>query len=345
MAVVVVIAAVMGLIMLQKYYFTPKSIYADAITLLESGRLKEASDKIEELISYGNNKTALECRYLFALELIETGEYTAASTMFKDLSSYSDSNEQIKQCRYLYALSLIENGNNIAAYAELIALDGYSDSAEKAASIYDYYLFDKYIYEVKSLQTGDSFHFGLYEQDNKSSNGKEQIEWIILEQRDGKALLISKYALDCKQYNASDADTTWETCTLRNWLNNEFMNTAFSDLEQAVISTETVSTDKNPKYSTYPGNKTHDQVFLLSVSEIIQYFNSNNELLCTPTAYAVAQGTLVNNGSCSWWLRTPGHTQSNAISVSSSGSISTYGSKVHHGSSAIRPAMWIVLPE
>lgn len=74
--------------------------------------------------------------------------------------------------------------------------------------------------------------FGKYEQDNNTSNGKEKIEWLVLEVKDGKALVISKYALDCKPYNTSSTNVTWETCSLRNWLNNDFINSAFSATEK-----------------------------------------------------------------------------------------------------------------
>ncbi|MCR5488878.1 MAG: hypothetical protein K6F03_02285, partial [Saccharofermentans sp.] len=39
-------------------------------------------------------------------------------------------------------------------------------------------------------QPGDFITFGKYEQDNKKSNGKEDIEWIILDRQGDKFLLI-----------------------------------------------------------------------------------------------------------------------------------------------------------
>ncbi len=55
--------------------------------------------------------------------------------------------------------------------------------------------------KLKNAEVGDYITFGLYEQDNDLSNGKENIEWLILELKDEKALVISKYALDSKPYN------------------------------------------------------------------------------------------------------------------------------------------------
>ena len=57
---------------------------------------------------------------------------------------------------------------------------------------------------LKSAEPGDTFEFGKYEQDNDLSNGKERIEWIILEKEDNRILAISKYVLDGKSYNSEE---------------------------------------------------------------------------------------------------------------------------------------------
>lgn len=185
--------------------------------------------------------------------------------------------------------------------------------------------------------------FGAYEQDNKTANGKEDIEWLVLEVKDGKALVISKYALDRKPYNTSYTDVTWETCTLRKWLNNDFINAAFSAEEKAKIPTVTVSSDKNPKFSKNPGNATQDQVFLLSITEANKYFSSDSAGQCEPTDYAVANGAYVDsdNGNCSWWLRSPGDGQLSAAYVGHNGFVYDYGRDVSNDSNAVRPAMWL----
>ena len=198
--------------------------------------------------------------------------------------------------------------------------------------------------KLKIAKVGDYVFFGAYEQDNNTSNGKEDVEWLVLKVKDGKALVISKYALDCMPYNTSYTDVTWETCTLRKWLNNDFLGAAFSADEKSMIPAVTVSADKNPEYSTNPGNTTQDQVFLLSITEANKYFSYDNARQCKPTDYAVANGVSVNssNGNCWWWLRSPGrYDQDFAAEVSSGGfEINTC---VNGGSDAVRPALWIDL--
>ena len=242
--------------------------------------------------------------------------------------------------KYNDAIALMDAGNIVEAYEALAALDGYKDSADKANSIYDQYKVEK----LKIAEAGDYVFFGAYEQDNNTSNGKEDVEWLVLEVKDGKALVISKYALDRKQYNTSYMNATWETCTLRKWLNNDFINSAFSTDEKAKIFKVTVSADKNPEFSTNPGNATQDQAFLLSITEANKYFSSDSARQCKPTDYAVANGARKSDsGFCWWWLRSPGINQNIAADVYSNGEVYEHGYSVNNDANAVRPALWINL--
>ena len=147
-----------------------------------------------------------------------------------------------------------------------------------------------------------------------------------------------------KLYNASYTTVTWETSTLRKWLNNDFLNSAFSANEKAMIPTVTVSADKNPDYSTNPGNATQDKVFLLSITEVNKYFNFNSARRCEPTDYAVANGAWKNDsGNCYWWLRSPGYNQDCAALVIYDGRVSEGGTCVDVDNRSVRPALWIDL--
>lgn len=245
----------------------------------------------------------------------------------------------VPNSKYKAALELYDAGNSDEAYSIFQELGNYKDSAEKAGNI----KVIKNKEKLKNANVGSYVTFGAYEQDNNTSNGKEDVEWLVLEVKDGKALVVSKYALDCKQYNTSDTGVTWETCTLRKWLNNDFINAAFSSYEKAMIPTVTVSADKN---STNPGNATQDQVFLLSITEANKYFGSDSARQCKPTDYAFANGAYVNssNGNCWWWLRSPGDYQNTtAALVFDDGDVFEYGCGVYNGTSVVRPALWISL--
>ena len=269
-------------------------------------------------------------KYSEAVEMIESGDYDAGYAILEELGE----NETIQSNKYDRAIKLMDSGDYQAACALLAGLT-YKDSAEKLQSIKPLLL--------AKANPGDTVFFGAYEQDNNTSNGKEDVEWLVLEVKDGKALVVSKYALDCKQYNTSNANVTWETCTLRKWLNTDFINSAFSSDEKAKIPTVTVSADKNPGYSANPGNATQDQVFLLSITEANKYFNSNGARQCEPTDYAVANGAWESDSGnfCWWWLRSPGVTQYSAAYVFCGGGVTESGDGVDIGTSAVRPAMWI----
>ena len=208
----------------------------------------------------------------------------------------------------------------------------------------------KYGEVLKAANVGDTIKFGKYEQDNNLSNGKEDIEWDVLAKEDNSVLLISKYALDCKQYNADYVGVTWETCSLRQWLNGTFLNDAFSTEEQSLIQDTYVSADANPKYDTNPGNATTDKVFLLSINEANKYFGSDDDRKCIPTEYAKANGAYTSSSNtkngvptCYWWLRSPGNLQRSAGYVFDDGSVYYDGGLVHADDVCVRPALWINL--
>ena len=190
---------------------------------------------------------------------------------------------------------------------------------------------------------GSVITFGTYPQD-KNGELKTPIEWIILDKKDGKALIISKYALDGKPYNEMHKGVTWESCTLREWLNATFINVAFSFEEQQRISTTTVKTSRNPKYNTNPGNNTNDKVFLLSIDQTKKCFLTSEDRTCKPTNYAITHGALRSeyNGNCWWWLRSPGGGTDYAADVDYTGTIYGGGLGVNN-INAVRPAMWIDL--
>ncbi len=239
---------------------------------------------------------------------------------------------------YDAAIALYNAGKYEEAIEAFHALNGYKDSEAKIKEIKP-----KYHKELLSkADVGASVFFGRYEQDNNASNGKEDIEWIVLAKNGSQALLISKYALDGQQYDpAFDANVTWETCSLRKWLNETFIRNAFSSDEQAMIRKTTVTADENPSYSTSPGNNTTDKVFLLSITEVNKYFSSDSARQCQGTAY-YAQGA-DGSGKCCWWLRSPGHRSDRAACVDDGGFVITYGSYVQYGNYAVRPALWIDL--
>ena len=206
------------------------------------------------------------------------------------------------------------------------------------------------------VQVGRYVTFGSYEQDNDLSNGKEEIEWLVLVREENKALLISKYSLDNQPYSEHITEVPWENCFLRKWLNDDFFNEAFSSEEQNSIITSVVTADENPFHKLSQGNDTMDKVFILSVIEANKYFSSSNERKCQGTEFCHAHGApkSKDTGNCWWWLRSLNSPHIAAV-VDDEGPIeaaATFndenntqsgGDYVTCAEASVRPSVWIDL--
>ena len=322
--------------------------YSDAVSKEQAGEFDAAialftelgnySDSSEWITEIQNAKT-----YETAASLMASEKYEEAIAVFKELSGYRDSDAQITECSYLRAEELRENGQYLEACRIYLTIKGYRDVdeiIEKDENIAGVALQAKFM-------AGSYVTLGSYPQ-TQDGDDNTPIEWLVLESDGETALLISRYALDCKPYNEKYEDTTWETCTLRGWLNSEFFNKAFSTEEKQYILQSDVSADKNPKYSTNPGNATKDNVFLLSIVEANKYFKSDDARKCAPTDYAIQQGAdtsdiykVEGRWACWWWLRSPGDHSSGAAVVNTGGYI--YSDFVDYFSYAVRPCVRVRL--
>ena len=329
--------------------------YESALALKESGDYDAAIELFKSLSSYKDCETQVrDTIYVKALALKESGDYEAAIELFRGLYGFKDSTQQLESCKtaikdiaYEKALALKDSGDYEAAIEALEELDGYRDSATILVEI------GSSSEWIKICPVGKTIYFGAYEQDNDTTNGKESIEWLVLEREDDRILVISNYALDCKPYNTTRTDVTWETCSLRRWLNGTFLNAAFSAKELAMIPIVTVNAEKNPEYKTNPGNDTLDRVYLLSIKEANKYFSSDEAKGCQDTPYCYAQGAKSYAQSkktvMNWWLRSPGSETYKAAIVGKYGyGVNNYGAYVNgtgegNGDIAVRPVIWISL--
>lgn len=199
------------------------------------------------------------------------------------------------------------------------------------------------------IQAGSSFYFGHYEQDNNESTGSEPIEWIVLNTKDGKALLISRYILDCLPYSEDGETVNWANSSLRSWLNTSFYDTAFTEDERKVIAETTngnYAEDGNPEWALNPCPPTDDHVFILSWKEATEYFPDDAKRKTDGTEYARSVGakflgvTSIGFSNADWWLRSSGANNTEAAYVGVIRAIHTKAVKERIG---VRPAIWINL--
>ena len=315
--------------------------YKDSNQILKDYNLYTMYDKAMDYYVEVSNASYAEFDYA---EIEEAKILFTRLGDFKDAQIHLDEFEQlILMKQYEYAEKLYEK--NILASDDCINLTECSEAIKLFEQIVDYENSKRYVDELADLiknklyltSIGDIITFGSYEQDANLDNGTEAIEWLVLEIKDGKALVISKYALDNKPYSTSYTGDTWETCTLRKWLNNDFFIQAFNELEKNQILTTRVEPDENSSYDTKQGNATQDKVFLLSIQEVIQYFKDNDERCCKLSKF------VTNNVNCNWWLRSTGRSQNIcAYYVGNDGSV---GQFVYDDDRGVRPAMWISVEE
>ena len=319
--------------------------YEQGKALMAAGSYEEAIAAFTKADGYSDSATQItacqeaikEREYNKAKALMDAGAYEEAITAFEALNGYSDSATQIQEAKYQQAASLTAEGKYTEAYAVYATISGYKDvdnlvkqdenlSAEAAAATREPF-----------TKVGNIVTYGHYEQDNNTGNGKEAIEWIVLEydSATGQALLLSRYGLDAHRFDAS-AYQGWDKSEIREWLNSTFLNTAFTEKEQEGIVTTTVKTGNNADWVTFAkkknsfydsvdggsdtqdkifllydsvdgGSDTQDKIFLLSLEEAMEYggystledfYNKGTEKLqAVPTAYAVAQGAWQYSGS------------------------------------------------
>ncbi len=209
---------------------------------------------------------------------------------------------------------------------------------------------------------GDIITFGAYPQTAEGTDSSP-IEWYVLDKDGDKVLLISRFGLDMQPYNKDAGDTTWAECTLRTWLNDTFLNRAFTPEEQKKIVTTNVPNDKSQCHrlcSSNGGIDTQDKIFLLSCKEAEEYYDLNDAQFygddvfintrVAPTAYAMNQGADIysfttKDGASSgwWWLRSPGRYQNLAAYILPNGKIGNIDQYAGWDTVdvMVRPALWV----
>ena len=179
----------------------------------------------------------------------------------------------------------------------------------------------------------DNIYFGTYQQSSDGSGGYniDPIKWRVLENADGQLFLLSDQNLDVFQYHTEYESVTWETSTMRSWLNgygaaqntgsdngidytsDNFIDTAFSDGEQGAIADTTVVNDDNPTITQRAARTPPIKSFFLSIAEAqnSSYFADDNSRIATNTAYVAGGGKIGSSymngvGAADyWWLRSP----------------------------------------
>ena len=282
--------------------------------------------------SYGNT---IEFPDVPVTLLDSNGNIIASATV-----SYQDGN---------YRFDNIPPGNYRIVYGELTD----EQRIEKDVTVSDS---DVIIPDVMFVFIGKIITFG-------DSTVLGSNRWIVLDIKDGKALILTEGAIECRPYHVPGGTVAWETCTLRTYLNGEFYN-KFSNEDKARIIETNIINQNNQWFGTNGGITTNDKIFLLSLEEVVLYFGDSGQLAdysASPSIYAIDDDyndyrvayTMKElsydtahwnaNVACVWWLRSPGDIDGTAAAVDADGWISLNGMYVSNNYGCLRPALWLNL--
>ena len=155
------------------------------------------------------------------------------------------------------------------------------------------------IKKIKSFffEVCSTVSFGVYE--------NQPIEWQVLEVKDNKALLLSKHILFTMPFD-KNCKGSWNTSSLRQYLNGEFYENCFTESEKNDIISSNIKVNSGD---------TKDRIYLLSVDEVNKYFKNDQERIA------------VSLDGCEdwWWLRSRGCYGNGAAYVDDDGYVNSDG--------------------
>ncbi len=192
----------------------------------------------------------------------------------------------------------------------------------------------------QDFKAGDVLTFGSYEQDNNLSNGAEPISWLVLKADGYVTEMIAQNGLDSQPFHNEYVPITWKDCSLRTWLNTEFYNSAFTDLEKAAMLNVSINETDQAAVSQ---NTADDHVFLLNQDEAGSLFADDAARQMEATPYAKARGvyTWADNGKSYWWLRGNMYYEKYAAGVNYDGVIPWSYTNETYTENAVRPVIFV----
>ncbi len=281
--------------------------YLDAPQLAE--KCRELAGKTKE--------EAKEYQYQRALEQKREAKsakgYEKAEKMFLEIREYQDSEQQVQKCRHQEEQlrkkrKMKRAGKGVTCLAAVFVLVIFFLSPQWNV------VWTKIMMRVetssktklpslKEAKEGELVEFGDY-------------QWYVLEKQDDRIKLILNQVSSVKElcyrpYHEKQEPVTWENCSLREWLNSEFLTGFFSEKDQDRILLTDISNEGNDAYGTSGGNDTQDKIFLLSEKEAEQYQD------------------ILKNLKVAFWLRTPGNSEDTAVYLSVRPRIMDYGYPVN----------------
>ncbi len=177
-----------------------------------------------------------------------------------------------------------------------------------------------------------------------AGGGRKPLRWRVLNVENGSALLVTENVIDAMNFSNEQRSLVWLSSDIRRFLNGEFFQDTFSEIEKKNILDSELMNYKNVVFRTNSGDKTTDKVFLLSVEECERFFTNDSDRCAKATDLARAKGVFTSSdGSAWWWLRTSGSNEQYAADVDYGGDVDSYGSDRLASVEGVRPALRLSL--
>lgn len=307
--------------------WTDPAVYAEAIKCNDSEEQMKLCEKLADQKSAELKRHSLfvSCAFIVCILALlfftrtvsfrqclaeiysHTGDYQKTWQNYEEVynkTKDSSAHEKALAYRYKAAEQALKDGDENIAYNNYNALskEDYKDSEAKFVTL------EKA--RVKNTKIGEVIPFA-------------HMDWRVLAKKDGKILLLKDNALGSTPFNEKDENITWESSSVRQWLNNNFLEESFTENERNSILETTVKNSPNPTYKTPAGKDTQDKFFLLSCDEVEKYYDAIHE-----------------TKSC-WWLRTPGAATNSMSFVYKDKTVMDYGYEVTNTNITVKPAMWL----
>lgn len=327
----------------------------------KAGKFRDAPQLAEKYRAEADRleKEMWEAQYRDACEKMKQAQTTAqrnlAVQMFEEIEEYKDAKALIAECQnknsqeakrkntrilagvcalvliaaafILYVLSpqrryreaerLLAKGSYQEANVIYKKLEDYKDSKEKSALCVQQADLEKRSVGMAQLETvkiGKTLAFGPY-------------EWKVIDRTDDAVLLLGIHSDQFSQtshvpYHTEKEAVTWETSTVRAWLNSAYLDDFTVEERARILLTDVVNED-NPTYGTKGGPDTEDYVFLMSIAEAKKYEKQ------------------IASMGLNWFLRSPGNEETAVAYMNADHIRMEYGYPATTEQFYIRPMMWV----
>ena len=218
------------------------------------------------------------------------------------MSGREDWKEVYLTTRYADGVAAYEAGDYETAYSDfkkMVTEEDYLDSEE--------YLTKTELALIAEAELGSKVRYA-------------DEDWDVLDRDGSRCLLIRNSSLPDQSFTS---DGTWESASVRTWLNSTYLEENFLAAEIDAICETEVKTADNAEYGTPGGAVVTDRVFILSLEEFEQYRD------------------ILKTGKKIWWLRTPGANVGTFCIVSPDRAAITYGMDPSEATIRIRPVFWV----